>query len=303
MKRIITAATLFCAALALLAGCNDTVERTLYEGPEYIMFADTLNDRYVTPEGNITVDVAATRVFDYDRTFGIEVVAKGSTAIENRHFNLVSDNVTIKAGELAAKVELKAYYTNFEATDSLGTILRLVTPENTQWGLYTIQTKVVFQKYYPFNAETWFENEKRASNPAKYDYANYILYATFPYSNSVDQLTKMLIKVKADPKDNHRMIIQEPFQTDLPLRIIFEEVGPGEDYIKVLPQETLYTSDYGMVTMASTAQQVSVFNTGLRSAALYLNCYVESYGSFGVFPYYLQWISEHDAEEIRNNGF
>lgn len=302
MKRIAIFVTACSASLALLAGCNDTVERTFYDGPEYIMFADTLNNRYVMPEGVISVDVSATQTCDYDRTFGVEIVAKGSNALENRHFNLVSENVVIKAGERAAKVEIQPYYDNFEITDSLGTVLRLVTPKNTQWEMYGAQTKVVFEKYVPFDSDRWFENEKRASDPEKYNYVNYMLYATFPYSTTADQMIALLVKVERDAKDKSRFVIKMPFQAECDLPIQFVEMGAGEDYLKVLPRETLYTSDYGWVTMASAQQSPSYFNTGKREIKIYLNCYVEGLGSFGVYPYIMRWISEHDAEEIRNNG-
>lgn len=303
MKRIITAASALCALLATATSCNDTVERVIYDGPEFVMFQDTLNDFYVTKEGLLSVVVTATSDADYDRTYGVEVVAKGSTAIEDYHFNLVSDNITIKAGQRTAQVEIQPHFEHFEPTDSLGAVLRLVVPEPNEWNLYGLETKVTFEKYCDFSSSTWFENEKRELDAQKYDYANYILHASFPYTTTPGQYMKLLVKVVADPKDDHRLIIKEPFQKGRDLKIRLIEVKPGEDYVQMLPVETLYTNDYGWITMATDELNPSYYNTCKRYIELNLNCYVESLASFGVYPYYLQWITERAAEEIRNNGF
>lgn len=302
MKQIATATVLF-AALGAFTACDADGERTLYDGPEYIMFADTLSEHYVTPREIFTVDVASTVACDYDRTFGVEVVAKGSNAIEGRHFDLVSDNITIKAGERSAKVELRGHYDKIGNTDSLGTVLRLVIPENTQWSLYNPETKVSFQKHCDFNMETWFENEKRSEDPVKYDYANYIFYATFPYASSPGQVVKILVKVRKDPKDDRKMIVKGPFQDNLDMVLTFVEGEPGEEYVKMVPQKCFFTSDYGNVTLTSTDLYPSEYNTCMRYIDLTLNAYIEALGSFGVYDYALEWISEYEAEEIRNNGF
>lgn len=303
MKAIITAATALSVVLFAATGCNDTVERTTYNGPEYIMFQDTLTDFYVTREGTLSVAVSATKAVDYDRTIGVEVVAKGSTAIEDYHFNLVSDNITIKAGERTAQVGIQPHFERFEASDSLGTVLRLVIPEQNEWNLYGIETKVTFEKHCDFNIVTWLENEKRELDPQKYDYANYVLYASFPFSDGMTQFTKILVKVVADPKDDHRLIIKSPFQEGRDLKIRLVEGKPGEDYVQMLPQESFYTNDYGWINMATDELYPSYYNTCKRYIELYLNSHVESLVSFGVYPYYLEWITERAAEEIRNNGF
>lgn len=303
MKQTVTTATVLLAAAFALAGCDENREPTLYNGPEYIMFADTLSERYVTPRETFSVDVASTVACDYDRTVGIEVVAKGSNAIEGRHFDLLTHNVTIKAGQRSAKVELRGYFNNLEATDSLGTTLRLVTPENTQWGLYTDRTKVSFRKHCDFNMDTWFENEKRVLDPEKYDYANYIFYATFPYSSDPNQITKILVKVVRDPKNDRKMIVKSPFQENMDLALTLVEGEPGEEYVQVIPQVCFFASDYGPITLATTDLYPSEFDTCQRYIDLQLNGYVESLGSFGVYPYALEWITEFEAEDIRNNGF
>ena len=52
------------------------------------------------------VMVSATAKSKHDRTFGVEVIDKGSNAIEGLHYRLLSNSVTIPAGELAGEVRV-----------------------------------------------------------------------------------------------------------------------------------------------------------------------------------------------------
>ena len=88
-------------AAVLTTSCNE--EYTTYTGPEYVMFADSISTNMVLADGEaFAVTVASTVKCDYDRTFGVEVVDKGSNAIEGVHYTLESNSVTIPAGEMAA---------------------------------------------------------------------------------------------------------------------------------------------------------------------------------------------------------
>ena len=67
--------------LATFTGCEE--EYTVYSGPEYIMFADTLSVLGVENNDSLfDIAIAATTVSDKDRTVAVEVVEKESNAIE-----------------------------------------------------------------------------------------------------------------------------------------------------------------------------------------------------------------------------
>lgn len=150
MKRIFTAFSALALAASALTGCDE--ERITYDGPSYVAFADTLSvypvQQSCEPFG---VDIAATRAVGYDRTFGVEVVNKGSNAVYGRHYTLESQSVTIPAGKRATKVYVKGIYDNIENTDSLGFTLRLVSLDDVEWDLYGLETKVRMQKSCPFD--------------------------------------------------------------------------------------------------------------------------------------------------------
>lgn len=100
------------------------------------MFSDSLQTIAIqNSETYYDIPISATTACDYDRTYAVEVVDKGSNAIEGLHYELQSNSVTIKAGELASSVKIKGFYENFEDTDSLGINLRLVAPQEKS-GIY-----------------------------------------------------------------------------------------------------------------------------------------------------------------------
>ena len=118
------------SALVLLtaAGCNE--ERVSYDGPQYIMFSDTL---YTLPVQNdvemFDIPVVSMYADDNDRTLAVEIIDKESNAVEGRHYELESNTVVIKAGERVANVRVRGLYDNFNPTDSLGFALRLICPK------------------------------------------------------------------------------------------------------------------------------------------------------------------------------
>ena len=143
MKWAVAAAT-----AALFVGCK-TGDFT-YDGPDYLMFSDTLY-RYGVQESNeiFNVQVSATRPADYDRTFGVEIVDRRSNAVEGRHYRLLASTVTLPAGEMAVDVPVQGIYEHIGVSDSLGFELNLVIPDEKQWPHYGTQTKVLLQKVCP----------------------------------------------------------------------------------------------------------------------------------------------------------
>ena len=154
MKKLLTGCMVAMAALACLTGCDQN--RVVYNGANYLMFSDTLY-HYTVQESNekFEVPVSATKRAQYDRTFAVEVIDKESNAVEGKHYKILSNTVTIKAGEMAANVEIESIYENIGTSDSLGFALRLVIPEPEQWDMYGTTTKVVMQKYCPFDINNY----------------------------------------------------------------------------------------------------------------------------------------------------
>ena len=85
--------------MCAITSCGDA-ERPSYEGPNYILFSDTLTVLAVQNNEEVfDIPVAATEACSYDRTVAVEVIDKKSNAIEGKHYTIESNTITIKAGE------------------------------------------------------------------------------------------------------------------------------------------------------------------------------------------------------------
>ena len=51
---------------------------------------------------------------DHDRTFAVEVIDRESNAVEGKHYKILSNTVTIKAGERSTNLEVQGIYDNLE---------------------------------------------------------------------------------------------------------------------------------------------------------------------------------------------
>ena len=128
------------AMLAVLlfatSSCGDA-DRQTYDGPNYVLFSDTLTVLAVQNNEEVfDIPVAATQACDYDRTMAVEVIEKKSNAIEGKHYTIESNTITIKAGERSANVRIRGNYDAIAVSDSLGLTLRLLTEKENQWDMY-----------------------------------------------------------------------------------------------------------------------------------------------------------------------
>ena len=123
MKRIHIYITLAFVAAFSFTGCHE--QYVTYSDKEYVMFADTLAFYPVQAEGakdkdgnvvdsTFKIPVVSTVTRDYDRTFAVEILDKGSNAIERKHYRLESNTITIPAGKTRADVLVHGYYSNIE---------------------------------------------------------------------------------------------------------------------------------------------------------------------------------------------
>lgn len=277
--------TLFATGV-LFTGCQ--ADKQTYSEGERVLFADTLAAYPVLEnETEIDIPVASTVRRDYDRTFGVEIVDQGSTAIENRHYRLVSSSITIKAGETAANVRLQTVFDAFGPADSLGVILRLVMPDQLAWDAYSNQTKVVFRKFCQLQLEDWTA-----------DGGNYIFYATFPY----ESLTRVLVKAEAMP-DGERLRFKSLLGDNFDLTMRFYGEDPTDPVVEVLPQRAFYASNYGVVTTETASGTPNYYYACDKYTVFYLTSYSENVGIFGTYMYMLEWITQKEADYYANYGF
>ena len=294
---------LLVAVVAMLAlsttSCNE--EYTTYTGPEYVMFADSLSTNMVLADGeSFAVKVASTIKCDYDRTFGVEVVDKGSNAIEGVHYTLESNSVTIPAGEMAAEVRVRGNYEKIEAADSLGFVLRLVLPEQLEWDLYPngSQTKVVMYKSCPFDM----------NNFTGWCVMTSLLLYNYPGENLSYQ---RLVKADLHPTEENTIILRNCFYDGYDVKMRFDASNPAEPKITMDEDQMLSdeASVFGMIhgdnkLLGTTSPyNVSYFNSCQRFAVVWLYVYVKKMGAMvgtvGDFYNVFEWVSDEEAERLQ----
>lgn len=300
-KSYLKMAAMAAAAVLLLGSCDSQKElagNNSYDDAEYIMFADTMAVYAVQQDnGYFRVPVVSTVARDYDRTIGVEIIDKGSNAIERRHYNLRSNTLTIKAGETRTDVEVQGLYENIEAEDSLGFILRLVMPEKLQMPLYPDRTKVLMQKVCPYELQ---------------NFTGYCMVTSiFLYYYSPFGIYQRLVRTEAHPTEPNTIIVHDflydgyditmRFKPDEPLDM---QVEMDEDQMLV-DEFTAFGISRGddKVLCSTTPVYPSYFSTCGNYVELMLYVYVENLGEpvgdVGVFYNVLEWVSDEEGERLK----
>ena len=302
MKKIYFILSAFVAMAAMVA-CDE--EYVTYNDAEYVMFAEEQSTNMVLADQEyFTVPVASTVACDYDRTFGVEVVDKGSNAIEGKHYRLLSNSVTIPAGELAADVKVAGLYENIEPTDSLGFVLKLVMPEQLKFDLYegSDQTKVVMYKSCPFDR----------NNFTGWCILTSMLLRDYPGDNPSYE---RLFRTEAHPTEPNTVILRSAFYDGYDMTITFNPENPANPLVTMDKDQVVSdeASVFGQILGDNhilgthSFYYPSYFNSCQHFVELWMQVYVENLGetvgTVGHFYNILEWISDEEAERLqRENG-
>lgn len=307
MKKLIIGCMAVVAILIGFAGCDQ--DKVLYNGANYLMFSDTLY-QYPVQETNevFNVPVSATRAADHDRTFAVEIIDKESNAIEGKHYKLLSNTVTIKAGELAANVEVQGIYENIGKTDSLGFALHLIIPENEQWDLYEYkgtEAKVVMQKYCPFDINNFTGYCKVTSTLFSSDY----------YQALSPNVDLRLIKSEVVEGEENTIVLHGLYYDGYDTKIKFNRKNILEPLIEMEKQvvgttSLLFGTNYGdgNLQLTQPTGYVSYFNTCQNFVFQYVTLSVDNKDGtpFGVVDTYaniIEWIDDKEAEKLKEQGY
>lgn len=296
---IMTAAAAACAAAAVLVAPSCRTEYTTYSDAEYIMFADTMAV-YPVQVGDeyFKVPVVSTVVRDYDRTFAVEIVDKGSNALERRHFRLRSNTLTIKAGQTRTDVEVQGIYENISDADSLGFILSLVVPEQVKMPLYPSTTKVLLQKVCPYEVE---------------NFTGYcVVTSLFLYYYSPTGSYQRLIRTSQHPTEPNTIILHNFLFDGYDIEASFDASDPMLPLVHVVEDQVLsdegsvFGISYGddKIRCAESPNYPSYFNSCGRYVELWLRIYVEDIGNpvgdVGQYYNVLEWVTDEEAKRLQD---
>ena len=299
MKKIMMGCLSAIAALIALASCSQ--DYTNYSGPSYIMFSDTLY-QYAVQESNevFNVPVSATEKADFDRTFAVEVVPKQSNAIENRHYRILKNTVTIKAGEMVGNVQVQGIYENIDNTDSLGLTLKLVIPEKYNWtDLYKDYTHVVMQKSCPFDIN---------------NFSGWCVVTSTFYSQYLNNVKNRLIKTEVVEGEENTVLLKDVYYKGYDLKLKFNTKNPLEPKVEMDNQiagptgeafGTIYGD--GKLRISQPSIYTSYYHSCLKYVLQYVTMSVDkkdgsSFGTVGTFISMFEWISDAEAEKLKEQG-
>ena len=301
MKKLLIGCMAAVAALIAFSGCDQ--DKVVYSGPNYLMFSDTLYT-YAVQETNeiFNVPVSATVPADYDRTFGVEVIDKESNAVEGKHYKILSNTVTIKAGEMSTDVKVQGLYKNIGITDSLGFALRLVIPDTEQLSLYKNEAKVVMQKICPFDIKNFKGYCKVTSSYLSSDY----------YPKKVD--LRLVTSDIVEGKEN-TIVVHDLYFDGYDMEIKFNRKDVLEPLVEMEEQICGSTGEAfntihgdGKLRLNQPTAYTSFYSTNENFILQYVTMSVNNkdgsyYGTVGTFVNVLEWISEAEAEKLKEQGY
>ena len=295
MKRLFTGIGMIVAILSGFWACEDA-EKTLYEGPEYIQFSDTLSYFPVqNSEDWFEVKLASTVACDYDRTFAVEIDDSKSNAIENQHYVIESNTVVIKAGERSANFKMRGIYENIGNTDSLSVVLNLVSDAKTQWPLYGSRTRVEMNKSCPFDLNV---------------YTGYCTLTSSWFSAYMKTTKLRLLECEVDPEEENTIIIHDFLYKGYDIRLKFDPRNPLEPFVKMEEQLLGSTAEAfgttygnGKLMVKQPAQYISYYNVCQQFVIQYMMVYVNEVGTVGTYVNILEWISDEEAQKLKEQGY
>ena len=281
---------------ALSVACQERY--VTYSDAEYVMFADTLATYPVQKDVEyFSIPVVSTVTRDYYRTFAVEIIDKGSNAIENLHYSLKSNTVTIKAGENRADVLVHGHYDNIGDTDSLGFQLQLVMNESLEMPMYGRQTKAVLMKSCPFDIN---------------NFTGYcVLTSMFLYQYSITGSYQRLIYTEKHPVEENTIICRDWINDGYDVTMKFNADDPLMPYV-TMDEDQVASDEGSFFGIAHGDDKILVRNSSLYDSIFYpcgnyLYVWTEMYvmnlgvsvGTVGHFYNIMEWVSDEEADRLK----
>ncbi len=293
IKAIVKVWMLAVVACSMLVACEE--DAPIYTGPDFVQFADTM---VVLPvmdtETYHEVYISSSQTANYDRNFGVEVVASETNAMEGYHFDIESNTVTIKAGERVASIKIRGYEDKVAESDSLGMTLRLVNADD-QYGLKGNVGHVILQRVCPFDFESFL-------GPC-------IVQSQFLDSYTMQDMR--LIEAVEDPEVELGIILQDFLADGYDLKVRFNPADPLNPIVEMDDNQIVgkghefFGHVYGddKLRVANPTSYVSYFNSCEGYLVHYAAIYFKGVGTVGTFGSSVSWITDAEADYLREQGY
>lgn len=271
----------------VLPGCES--EYTIYEGPAYVQFADTLSICPAQAEGTkFPVAIASLQRCDYDRTYGVEVVAQNSDASYGWHYTLDSQSITIPAGETAASVGVLPIYDNLPEDAAPRFELRLVSLRDDEWSQEGSRTKVELRKIKPFDIRE-FEGYCRISSGAFFEFGH--------------PLTRTF-SCEVSPTEENTLVMHDLYWDGYDIRVRIDASDPLNPELLLCDEQVVadardfFGRPYGdnQLLADNAPGYKHPVNLWKRTAEAVWFLRVDKVGTVGVFLHKFTWIEDYEAE-------
>lgn len=293
-------------AAMLSAGCSREETGFAADNGEYVMFADTMDVYPVIENETFKVPVVSTIARDYDRTFAVEVIDKGSNAVENLHYRLKTNTIVIPAGELRASVEVEGLYNNIDPADSLGFTLRLIVPEDMEMPVhgsdekFNLETKCVLMKVCPFDINT---------------YSGYcLLTSTYLLNYSLDGSYQRLIWTEPHKTLENTIVCHDWLYDGYDVNLELHPEDPMDPYVSV-EKDQVIADEWTAFGVIRGDNRIRVESSAAYPSYMYgcqdyltvaFRVYVTKlggeYGTVGHYYNIMEWISREEAEKLMRDG-
>lgn len=261
------------------------------------MFSDSIQQIAIQDDTTYhEIPVVATTVCEYDRTFGVEVVDKGSNAIEGLHYDLESNTVVIAAGKLTSSVKIRGHFDQYDDTDSIGIMLRLVAGKDKIWDVHGTDTKVILVKVCPFDINDFVGHA--------------VLTSTF-FDEYMTTTDKRLIETELSSEVKNGIVLKDFMYDGYDITVSFDSSNPLTPILNMEPQVIGLTKDAfqgnvfgnGKLMVMQPAGAISYYNVCQNFFFQYMTFYVDGVGTVGTYANVVEWISEEEYNYLKKQGY
>lgn len=287
MKRIIIGLAAAVASAGVLPSCEQN--HINYEGPAYVMFADTLSVCPAVETGDVfPVMIASLQKCDYDRTYAIEVDAQNSDAVYNWHYTLDEQTATIPAGQTAVAIHIRPLYDNLSEDQNPVLTLRLVSQFNDAWSTEGSTTKVELRKIKPFDIHE-FEGYCRLTSTFFIDFGH-------PFQR--------VFTCEVVEDEENTLIMRDLYFDNYDIKVRFDVSDPLTPKMELVEEQVIadtrdaFQALHGdnLILASDAPGYIQRVNLWKRTAEMRYLLRVDKVGAVGVFRNLFTWLEDHEVE-------
>ena len=280
-------------ALVALACKADkpAAEKSNLDGQVVVSFSeDSFNFGVIDSEEWFEIPISTKKALNSTKSFGVEVIASESSAVEDYHFVMESHTVTIAEGTRKAALRIKGLHEAIAPGQVLRLKLQLVNDgqEEVAESIITLQRCCAF------------------------DINNFSGYAVVTSQWSMEYMNRdsHLVHTHVDEKEENVIVIEDFFYEGCDIRVKLnteDRLNPtaelyGAQVIGSTGEAfgTIYGN--GKLMCDNVEGYLSYYSTCENFLVIYTLMYVEEVGMVGAYVNILEWVSDDEAERIMREG-